>query len=579
MYSGLKGRNICQRCYRLEQSIPCSRCKRSFRPHPAMARICTSCARISVRLESPLSLVCVACKRLRIPHEIGSRYCEPCWARRQRSYGHCRRCGRNKQIRLKTGLLCASCYHDELAAGALRRYVSGYTCRFVFNRTHFTRLTARIDWTQVRERQNRRFRYIGKFLQEHELASPRSWDQLVSLMPPLGTSNRNIPKQIRMSLLDIGHIAAERGEIEPYAQYLERRAWHTPIARAPQEIQPLLVSFADWLNARQTKCSALEHRLRVLAKFWQWSFARSITRPMEVSRELIGAYLQGLYWQWRCEHCAKRTYCDGEFDKVPQRCTHCQRARALRRVPYYRQNTVRQHGATLSTFFDWAKLARRAMTNPVVSKIAAPDPKIQHHPPEVLQQIGRFIAADDADPIAAVMLYLIVFHLATVQELRYLRLPTVISLATRQNTFHLSTETSLALPKRQASLGIMHPGRPGDVIRFHRSAQPWLARLLGRFEHERTAIIGPHGKARYVFASRRGALRDTPVCPVWIWQRIRESTLSITGVACNANTLRKTAAIYIADRVGAGVLSSMGFEAQQAFAYSWVTREVLTPDA
>lgn len=63
--------------------------------------------------------------------------------------------------------------------------------------------------TQRREKQNRRLRYIGKFLQEHELTSPMSpmsWDQLVALMPSLGT---------------------------------------------PPEIQPRLVSFADWLNARQ----------------------------------------------------------------------------------------------------------------------------------------------------------------------------------------------------------------------------------------------------------------------------------------------------------------------------------------
>jgi hypothetical protein len=80
------------------------------------------------------------------------------------------------------------------------------------------------------------------------------------------------------------------------------------------------------------------------------------------------------------------------------------------------------------------------------------------------------------------------------------------------------------------------------------------------------------------FCCTGGARRDLPVGPVWVWKRIRESTLSITGVACNASTLRKTAAIYMADRVGAGVLSRMGFEAQQAFAYSWVTREVLTPD-
>jgi hypothetical protein len=49
------------------------------------------------------------------------------------------------------------------------------------------------------------------------------------------------------------------------------------------------------------------------------------------------------------------------------------------------------------------------------------------------------------------------------------------------------------------------------------------------------------------------------------------------GMPCNPNTLRKTAAIYMADRVGPGMLSSLGLEAQQAFAYSWHTRELITP--
>jgi hypothetical protein len=43
------------------------------------------------------------------------------------------------------------------------------------------------------------------------------------------------------------------------------------------------------------------------------------------------------------------------------------------------------------------------------------------------------------------------------------------------------------------------------------------------------------------------------------------------------STLRKTAAVYFADRVGAGILSRLGWDTQQAFAYSWMTREILNP--
>ena len=55
------------------------------------------------------------------------------------------------------------------------------------------------------------------------------------------------------------------------------------------------------------------------------------------------------------------------------------------------------------------------------------------------------------------------------------------------------------------------------------------------------------------------------------------STRVIVGYPCNAKMLRKTAAVYFADQVGAGILNRMGWEAQQAFAYTWVTRELLDP--
>lgn len=139
----------------------------------------------------------------------------------------------------------------------------------------------------------------------------------------------------------------------------------------------------------------------------------------------------------------------------------------------------------------------------------------------------------------------------------------------------LSSASVLTLPKRQPSLGIMHPERPGGHIHFHRAAQPWLRPLLARYEVERASMIGARGKSRYVFVTPRGALRDMPVGPVWVWQQVTRSTRRLFGTACNPSTLRKTVAIYFADRVGAGVLNRMGCEAQQAFAYTWITRELL----
>jgi hypothetical protein len=396
-------------------------------------------------------------------------------------------------------------------------------------------------------------------------------------MPPLPPSHRYIPKMIRSSLLDIGHMCAKRGELEPYPQYIARRNALAPIAHAPPLLQPLLHSFSNWLCSRQAKFTTIRHHLAAASTFWLWCFERKVKHPQAVTPSLINAYLLGLYWQWQCGRCAATAYCADESDNAPGRCLQCQRARSMSRTQRYSQNHIRRIRASLFIFFQWAVLARRAMINPVQRKVAAPQPKIEHYAPEVLSQIAHFIVAPDADPTTALLLYLILFHLATAYELRHLRIPATLSLDSKQVSTKLSASTFLTLPKRQPSLGITHPGRPGGRIDFHPQAQSWLHPLLDRFEAERAAMLGNRRKSQHLFVSSRSSIRDTPVCHFWIWSRVKSITHSILGYPCDPNTLRKTAAIYFADRVGAGILNRMGWHAQQAFAYTWVPRQLRLP--
>jgi hypothetical protein len=515
---------------------------------------------------------------LRVPHILSSLICQACWIKEHNGYALCRICGRYKLVRVKSRTVCASCDNDQSAARSLRRFVTQYTCPFAYNQRLFEQLIARVDLARVDERQNRRLRRLGRFLQQHEVIAPVSWEQIDALMPVLPPrANRNKPKDIREALRDIGHLAAERGEIEPYDEYVTRRSARAPIAHAPLGIRPVLSLFADWLGSRQTKPSAIEHHLRALAQFWQWCAHRTIARPQEVNPTLIRYYLLGLYWQWRCTLCGAVTYCGGESELAPVRCSQCDQATRQCRVQRYAQNTIRRLRASVFMFFEWTKLVRRTMLNPVQQKVAVPEPTVQHYAPEVLQAIAHFIVSSDSDPTAALLLYFIVFHLTTVHELRYLRLPMVISFDTKEVIASIASTPVLTLPKRQASVGIVHPGRAGGHIRFHHTAQLWLQPLLVRFERRRVAVIGSQGRSRYVFVTARSRIRNVPVSHAWVWDKVMRSTRAIVGYPCNAKMLRKTAAVYFADRVGAGILSRMGWEAQQAFAYTWVTRELLDP--
>jgi len=315
-----------------------------------------------------------------------------------------------------------------------------------------------------------------------------------------------------------------------------------------------------------------------LAKFWRWCGQRSIESPAEVHSSLTTSYLLGLHWQWRCRRCGMTAYCANDAEPLPLECSRCRCLNTQRRVARYSPNSIRRIRASLFIFFEWAVLARRSIVNPVECQILAPEARIQHYPIETLPQIARNMVAADFGPTAALMLYLILFHLATVQEIRHLRIPEMISLTTRSTASSLMATTHLTLPRRQPSLGIVHPGRrPAGQIIFHEAAQPWLRPLLARFDACRAAVAGPRCASRYVFVSSRGRIRDVPVSSVFVWDTVRRATRSVVGYPCNPNTLRKTAAVYFADRVGAGILSRLGWDAQQAFAYSWMTREVLCP--
>lgn len=576
--SELTSRSICRQCYRREPKKRCARCGRSFHPVSASSTTCVSCARVIVRPTVRVPIPCPRCHRLRVPHLLSSLICQACWIKEHNGYARCRSCGRYKLVRVKSRTVCASCDNDQSAARSLRRFVTQYTSPFAYNKRLFEQLIERVDLARVDERQNRRLRRLGRFLQQHEMIAPVSWEQIDALMPVLPPrANRNKPKDIREALRDIGHLAAERGEIEPYDEYVTRRSARAPIAHAPLGIRPVLSLFADWLGSRQTKPSAIEHHLRALAQFWLWCAHRTIARPQEVNPTLIRYYLLGLYWQWRCTLCGAVTYCGGESELAPVRCSQCDQATRQCRVQRYAQNTIRRLRASVFMFFEWTKLVRRTMLNPVQQKVAVPEPTVQHYAPEVLQALAHFIVSSDSDPTAALLLYFIVFHLTTVHELRYLRLPMVISFDTKEVIASIASTPVLTLPKRQASVGIVHPGRAGGHIRFHHTAQLWLQPLLVRFERQRVAVIGSQGRSRYVFVTARSRIRNVPVSHAWVWDKVMRSTRAIVGYPCNAKMLRKTAAVYFADRVGAGILSRMGWEAQQAFAYTWVTRELLDP--
>jgi hypothetical protein len=164
----------------------------------------------------------------------------------------------------------------------------------------------------------------------------------------------------------------------------------------------------------------------------------------------------------------------------------------------------------------------------------------------------------------------------SVWELRYARIPVVRPLRQGISVPSLSEAYHLIVPKPSPSLGDRSPGRPDVRLDFHPSAASWLQNLLGRYENQRRQIV-QNPANEYLFVSSRSARYDVPVCHVFLWKVIRRASLRVLGGACSPNILRKTVGIMFADRAGAGILHWMGWDDQQAFAYTWAERQMVRP--
>lgn len=413
-------------------------------------------------------------------------------------------------------------------------------------------------------------------MQTQQLNDPLTWEAIEEALPALGPTHRNGPKQIRASLLEVGHLLVARGKLESRETYLVRRSALLPLGKAPEHMQPLLYRYITWLWERRCAPANVRDNVEVLASFWSWAEQRGVRSPEEVQASHINDYLLHLYWQWQCSICQRAMAFDPGERRTPRMCAHCGAIGSLVKEKRYAQNTVRQHRAKLLVFFDWLKMNRMVIVNPVQRKTPAPSPTIQHYPSEVIKQLCGYITEPDADPVEAFILYLIIFHALTVWELRHVTLPTVLPLHKDMALPGLAEAYYVIVPRPAPSLGDRSPGRPDVRLDFPAKAAPWLKPLLERFELQRQQMVR-NPKNRYLFITSATKRHNAPIGHYYLWNIVRRASLRVLDAACNPNTLRKTAGVMFADRAGAGVLHWMGWEDHQAFAYTWAAREMIQP--
>ncbi|MCC5605011.1 hypothetical protein [Nostoc favosum] len=216
------------------------------------------------------------------------------------------------------------------------------------------------------------------------------------------------------------------------------------------------------------------------------------------------------------------------------------------------------------------------MFNPVCRQVKRPDQTITHYSLEVIQQLCDYIKDSNADPTEALVLYLIIFHGLSTQELRFAQLPCVIALREEIPVQTLVEAYYLVLPKPIPSRGLRTSGRFDNLLLFPSQAAMWFKPLLQRFLEQRQQRL-KGSTNQYLLVAPGQALHKKPVSQKTIQRIVRQASLRVLGVTCYPKVLRSTAGVIFTDRAGVGILSRMGWGDQQAFAYGYAQRQTVRP--
>lgn len=558
-------RDICQSCYKLEASSFCKRCgmikhqvskqtglcprciKKLSRPVAACSRcsqikpiydeknwFCKVCKdivshKLCKQAKAQLGKVeCSVCGQLRASNQLKRNICNNCAYKERNGVKPCTQCGKSKTIINKAKNLCKSCYQDELAKKSLIFYVANFSTPYPYNKALFELLVSTVDWSSVSEKINQRFRRFGRFLQQHYLPNPLTWEAIEENLPQLEATKRAIPKSIRSSLLELGHLLAVQGRLESRENYILRRNALQPLNTAPIGVQGLLQLYVSWLWEKKTAPATVRDHLEVLAAFWTWSFKCGICSPEQVQPSFINDYLLTLYWQWKCSVCQQAVDFNPHQRKPPEVCLCCSTLHCFTQVSRYSHNTVRQHCSKLFVFFEWTLNNRLTVINPVRLKVSAPTPTIKHYPLEVIQQLCDYISAPNAEPLEAFVLYLIIFHALSVWELQHAEIPVVLSLQKNIIPLSLPDAYYIIVPRPKPSRGSRTPGRPSTRLDFPPAASSWLKPLLERFEGQRQQML-KNNHNRYLILTSKSAHRTTLASQDFIHQIVHQASLRLLG--------------------------------------------------
>ena len=618
------GSSLCRRCagkYSI-QIITCKKCGRAdyqFLSDPGFCRRCHTNALHSLWVQSlPQNIVCGDCGLTKACYSKSKMICHVCYDKRRHGQVSCTVTGCKGSIENKKWQLCKYHNDDRLAQDRLTKYIESYASPFPRNVSYFVTLATKsraphgnTHETTVRGRDLVRYRAIGEFLKIFELPEVLTWQAIHEALPKLGKRGRTRSKFIRSGLLELGNLFVHERLSPGWTSYLDEQRLDKYLKSTPPMFVEHVAAFEKWasegmlnpkldINLHESQpltitTDCILEIVKAVVIFLDWCVKRNISALADINRITVASYKETLFWQLECRNCRKRIPLD--VAKTSEICSNqeCQARNSYVKTRRLVRASVNRYTMNLRTFFNWAYLHDVVPENPFSHDIDKTpvgtftvinergqmveiSDSIRRYDDDVIERLCTYMVSSDADPEEALVLYLIIFHLLTVTELRYAKIPSLAAMTeTPQDDSNRAKDFEyLLLPVRKRSRGRQSPRREGPVMKFPKQAACWLRPLLVRYFEKRSY----GGVSEYLFVSQFDRTRrNRPVCTKYISRLVNMASRRVLNGTVNPRDLRVTAAAIMAQRSKrrGAILTKLGYKSLHASRYNHLETFRLAP--
>ncbi len=613
------GSSNCRRCAaRLSDvKIICESCSvadYSFTRDPLHCRKCHYAARLrSWKKTLPREAVCVVCREMKPTCKKKEMICKICYEKRRNGDVSCTSPGCTNLIGNKRWLLCNYHNMDRLAKNRLNEYAKSYCSPFPQNERYFAILAAsgrRADngLHTIREMDMRRYRAIGWYLKVYELPENLSWDDIYNALPEAGKYGQLRNTLIRSCLFELGNLLVAQGLMPDCNSYLNLSRLGRSQQVLPAHFLEQIFDFEKWassgmLNPKlgllpmtwqplSNSAATIKNTVNDTSAFLHWCMERQVASLSDIGPGLIAGYKETLFWRYECENCHRRAPFD--LGKTIEVCRNqkCNAIGPYVRVRRLTHSSVEDQVTNIRVFFNWAQLNDLVLENPLKNeRRSAHDTftvvgakgemleiagSIRRYHDSVVESLCNYIVSPEADPEEALVLYLIIFHLFNVIELRNSKIPSLVAANSAPATeLDLAKDFEhLLLVPRKPTRG--RPSKGRSIIKFPEKALAWLVPLLARYFEKRKRVAG----SEYLFVAQSFVPEQPrPVSHQYIRRLVNKASHRAMGATVTPSDLRRTAAAIFeqkSKRRGA-ILTMLGYTSPRAIRFNYLKTFPIAP--